>query len=272
MRRPLITLDSDLSHTNRRGNAAKTTLIVLGIVGLVMILSCAGMVFVAYFRIRQTIADLDFSDPAKIRQVTTNLVDITIPEQFVPRNGSTLLGITIVSYLWQPTAADRPSDRSVLTLASYDGTLADARSKEPDLPTEIETRFIDFQREDREIEFRGRKITFAFFHGVPHPSDELLSVQMMPMDGRPPRPNMNVGRNSPTGSAPGAATNQNSASIPIEMDEPTNDVDSAANKAEKIWWICGEVAGKRGTCFIVLRMKDEHYNEEAVMTMLKSIR
>src|SRR5438105_3118919 len=102
MSRPSVILDGDLSQPNRRGNAAKTTLIVLGIVGMAMMLSCAGMVFVAYSRIRQTIANLDVSDPAKIRQVTTSLLDITIPDQFVPRNGSTLLGITTVSYLCSP--------------------------------------------------------------------------------------------------------------------------------------------------------------------------
>lgn len=86
----------------RRGDAAKVVLITLLVVFLVMAAACGGLGIAGYFWFQANLGQMMVSDPVEIRQLTSELADITIPAEFVPYSAHKVFGMTSVVYHWCP--------------------------------------------------------------------------------------------------------------------------------------------------------------------------
>jgi len=259
----------------RQGDAVKTILITLGIIGLIMFLACAGIGVAGYLYVKRAIDNLEVTDPVKIAQATSDMVDITIPPEFKPKVAHSIFGISTVQYDWCPTGSCPPINESKLTMSSFGGNDPDLDS-DSDLEDEFNVRFKEFKREDRELDIRGQKVKFAFVLGEEHADgsfDGELTQDgtVAPKTAPPTQPTAD-----PT-ITPDSANDANQepkseqpASTPTDgqPEQPAGDKKPGAKR----WLVHGHLQGKKGKCTIEIDLAPEQFNDELIMTMLKSIR
>src|SRR5579872_6518331 len=99
------------SNSKRSDNSPlKILLLVFGTLACITVLVCCGGGIWLYFRavevaqtIKDAVKDISISNPDDIRRVTSEIADISIPNEFVPEAGNSIFGTKTVLYNWCPT-------------------------------------------------------------------------------------------------------------------------------------------------------------------------
>ena len=259
----------------------KVVLITLAVICGLGFLACAGTGIALFVWVRQNAANIVVADPVKIRAVTSEMADITIPSEFVPQQAMSLFGMSNVTYRWCPTGTCPQEESSSLTLMSL-GSMSDnsTASEESEDHHNLKLRFVDFTKEEREFEIRGKKCKFTFALGDTRIGfDEEMSDDEMPTqpDSVPVPPARTAtpetrpdSPDAPTGSVPGASDGPPPAPTePVSADAKQA---AAVEKGPKMWWVHGQFPGKKGNCTLQLSLTPEQYDEEKILGMIRSIR
>jgi hypothetical protein len=224
---------SSVEISSRRGDTTKTVLITLAVICGLMFLTCAGVGVAVYVWVQRNISNLVIEDPARIRTLTEEIVDITLPSELVPQKASSIFGVTFVSYGWCPTGTCPSTEDSALTLTSF-GAGGPGSTPATESTTEVDTmaniEFNKFTKEEREFEIRGKKCKFVFVHGEPKSgsSDDEASEEEMKPEAK------------------------------TETDPPATTGESKP--------------GKKGTCTLLLNLNSDQYDEDKIVNMIKSIK
>src|SRR5215469_1647649 len=93
-----------------KNSTVKILLLVFGSLACVTVLACCGGGVWLYIKgkavveqVQQAAKDIALTSPDDIRRVTGEITDITIPPEFVPKAGHSLLGTRFVLYEWSPS-------------------------------------------------------------------------------------------------------------------------------------------------------------------------
>src|SRR4051812_25044070 len=103
MRQPPISSAVQKTYGSaRRGDATKTILITLAVLCGMVFLTCAGVGIFGYYWVKHNFSNLSVTDPTKIRELTSDIVDISLPREFVPTHATSVFGMTTINYQWCP--------------------------------------------------------------------------------------------------------------------------------------------------------------------------
>jgi hypothetical protein len=246
----------------RRGDALKTVLIVIAILGALMLLTCVGGGVAAYVWLQRTFSNVAVSDPVKIRQMTSDLTDITIPAEFVPQTGSQFLGMHSVSYQWCPSGTcpiEGDGDQAqynagTLTLTTFQSDeLADeaddaAMWEESFSESNLQEQYRNFTKEVKEVTIRGKPCKFYIVKG-----------EEIPWDGRDEDVDM-----ADAPAEPAVATEP--------VSEPAAEPPPPAKPGRQIVWVQGSFPGKKGQCTLNVYLLSSDYDETKIGALLQSIK
>lgn len=244
-----------IPRPSRRGDAAKVIIIVLASLFGLFVLMCAGVGVLGYFWWQKNFSRAVLSKPEDIRQLTAEMVDLTLPPEFQPYFGSAMFGMKNVSYRWCPTgdcptAMAEPdtdggdfSELETLTLSTFaveggGNDMADARD---DLMSDesLKASYADFTQEVRELTIRGKSCKFYFVRGEPRAWDA---------DDETEKPDVPAGEVKTTE----APAQRGTGKIHVNVQ--------------------GTFPGKTGDVFLNFQSSAENYDEAKIMAVLQSIR
>ena len=254
----------------RRGNTLKAILITLAIVCGVAFVLCAGLGVAGYFWLQRSMAQLNVSDPVKVRELTVEMIDIELPNELQPINAMSFLGTRFVAYHWCPSGTCDESESPAFTLVCIPD-FSDGKNNLFDMGSAtdeaLNDRFHHYTKTIHEIEIHGRKYPFTFAVGDEKSDDEMPDessedLEVKPLDETESDPNFSKPESSePTTSGTGTPA----IAKPDASASPTAE-------GRKTWWISGDFPGKKGHCKLDLRLKADQYDETKILTMLRSIR
>jgi hypothetical protein len=250
-----------------------------------MLLTCVGGGVALYVWVQKNFANVAVTDPVKIRQLTTDLTDITIPAEFVPQTASQFLGMHTVNYQWCPTGTcpttvedeDAGFTAGTLTLITFqveggdeaedpegwEGTFADENLQE---------QYRNFTKEVKELTIRGKPSKFFIVKGEEIPWDAVDEESNMPEDpaatpAEPPQPT------EPAADATAPVT-EPPATQPAPVAEAATPpaAKPPAKPGRQIVSIQGQFPGKKGTCHLTVYLLSNDYDEAKILAMLESIK
>jgi hypothetical protein len=279
-----IVIPSADQNPPRRGDALKTVLIVVAILGGLMMLSCLGVGVAGYFWIQKNFANVAVTDPVKVRQITAELTDITIPAEFVPQTASQIFGVNTVIYQWCPSGTcptegdDDQAEYTAgnLTLTTFetsdDSEVEDqAFWEESFTENNLKERFRDFTRDVKEFTIRGKTCKFFVVKGEEIPWD-VDEPEMAADDSADP------GAAPITTTEPATIEPAPAATDPAPAKEPATPAPAAidskvpAKPGRQIVWIEGVFPGAKGSCTLNLYLLGTDYDEAKILGMLQSIK
>jgi hypothetical protein len=216
-----------------------------------MLACCGGGVFVFFKakevaqQVQAVVKDARLTNPDDVRRVTGDITDITIPPQFVPKTGTAILGRRFVLYEWCPTGVSDPAqNQGGLTLVSVRLQGTGANAQLPNISAqftdqELAKTFKDFTKTEQQFDIRQQRCKFYIVEG------ELLA----------------------NASAPG--TIRAGEEPPGFLGIP--ELSQRQWVGQKTVKVAGRFPGKDGECVLIVQMKADQYNREAILAMLKSI-
>lgn len=243
-------------------------MITLAVVMVLTFLICAGGCAGLYFWLKRTVANMATRDPAKIRKLTSEIVEITIPPEFVPEVGGSMLGTTYVKYRWCPTGTCTTGDRSemsIIEMATDDPNATTGDDLNEILEAELRDSDHKYIRKDHELEIRGQKVKFVFLleddDGVAQRERQTAASNDGATENSEP--------NESSGNQEGAKETSSDT-----QDEPASAINPANSGAKEkhSWLIQGLFRSKHGGCTLTLSLRQDEYDEEKIVNMLKSIR
>lgn len=276
--------------SRRRGDSLKTVLIVLGILGGLLVLSCVGGGALLYIWFQRNLANIAVTDPVKIRQLTTDLADITIPAEFVPQTGSQFLGMNMVTYQWCPSGtcpiegdddeAEYNAGMLTLTTMQTDEPVDvddDAFWEESFNETNLNERFRQYTKDVQEFTIRGKACKFFIVKGEEIPWDVVDDEGEMTAAETPAEPQTTetqpaepvatfVDPLAPPATPEPAAKPAKPAGKPGRQTNPTG------KPGRQIVWVEGVFPGKKGDCTLNIYLLGSDYDEAKILAMLKSIK
>ncbi|MDZ4687180.1 MAG: hypothetical protein SH850_19050 [Planctomycetaceae bacterium] len=265
--------------SRRRGDALKTVLIVMAILGGLMVLSCLGVGVAGYFWFQKNLANAAVTDPVKIRQMTADQTDITIPAEFVPQTGSQLFGMNIVNYQWCPTGTcaamggddEAEFNAGTLTLTTFatDGPVdvdADVFWEESFAETNLNERFRNYSKDVKELTIRGKACKFFIVKGEEIPWDVVAEVDDPEMaDATSETPAEPI-------TDPAATPATTDPVVTPVAPAPVAAPSAPAKLGRQIVWVQGVFPGKKGDCTLNVYLLGGDYDEAKILAMLQSIK
>jgi hypothetical protein len=281
--------------SGRRGDTTQTVLIVIAAVGGVLLLSCLGIGVAGYFWFQRNFGNAVVSDPVKIRAITTELADITIPAEFQPVGASQIFGMNIVHYQWCPagncpTWADLDEDTDMmggelgtLTLTTFvmeDGGEAESEeSVESEFSEEnLKAEFRNHTKEVKEFTIGGKVCKFFIVKGEEIPWEDMEDEDMAESasEAAAETPAESVAETPVESSEPAPVSP--AATEPVAVDpaatpaEPAADAAPPGKPGREIVRVQGVFPGKKGNCSLNLQLPVADYDETKILQMLQSIR
>jgi hypothetical protein len=165
--------DDGSSQPPSSDSGTKVVLIIVGIVAVCFLLCCGGAVVLGwrFANMAQSfVENMVVSDPDKIREMTSKMIDIEIPEMFDPAQGMDMVAVRFVMYQLD---ADDGGESGMLMLMEM-GTQqlgANPQQQEQALRQQMQQQqqyqtFKSKKSETREFEIRGEKVKFEFTEGI----------------------------------------------------------------------------------------------------------
>jgi len=249
--------DEDSPRPQQSQNSTvKILLLVFGSLACVTLLVCCGGGVLFVFKakevveqVREAVKDVALTNPDDIRRVTSDITDITLPPQFVPKAGTSILGTRFVLYEWSPTGVNNPAqNQGGLTLVSIRPQGPGGQNAQ--LPNVSAAQFTDqelaktlkkFTKTEHPFDIRQRKCKFYIVEG------ELLANAPAQKQFAPP-------------TNPGVP--------PVDIPE----LSQGQWAGQRIVKVAGSFPGKDGECVLIMQMKADQINKETILAMLKSIR
>jgi len=254
-------------------------LIVMAILGGLMVLSCLGVGVAGYFWFQKNLANAAVTDPVKIRQMTADQTDITIPAEFVPQTGSQLFGMNIVNYQWCPTGTcaamggddEAEFNAGTLTLTTFatDGPVdvdADVFWEESFAETNLNERFRNYSKDVKELTIRGKACKFFIVKGEEIPWDVVAEVDDPEMaDATSETPAEPI-------TDPAATPATTDPVVTPVAPAPVAAPSAPAKLGRQIVWVQGVFPGKKGDCTLNVYLLGGDYDEAKILAMLQSIK
>jgi hypothetical protein len=240
---------------------ANTLLMAFGILAAVGVLACCGLVGAGYYFWQKNFSQIALTQPADIQKLTAEMTDISIPPEFVPQNGTALLGNRVVMYQWCPTGTCPPvvDEMGSLSLMGFSRQLAGNGDVEITLVSEeqytdelLQHSWLEYAKSVEEVDIRGKKCKFFIVRG-----EQLDFASMMPETGDEDDED---GGTVVTAEAPGGP--------------PANAPPAPERKGtgRKTVQISGSFPGKTGEVTLNIHLPEADYQEEKILGMLRSIR
>jgi hypothetical protein len=248
--------------------------ITLAVVMILTFLICAGGCAGLYFWLKRTVANMATRDPVRIRKLTSDIVDITLPREFIPEVGGSMLGTTYVKYRWCPTGTCTTGDTSelsIIELATDDPSTIAGEDMNEVLESELRDSDHKYIRKDHEIEIRGQKVKFVF---LLEDDDGEAGAERQPSASNDQATENSESANS-SGNQDGAKETSSATSNSTDAEDEAASAINPANsgtKGKPSWLIQGLFRSKHGGCTLTLSLKQDEYDEEKILNMLKSIR
>lgn len=269
---------------SRRGDALKTVLIVIAILGGLVMLSCLGVGVGFYFWFQKNFANVAVVDPIKVQQITTELTDITIPAEFVPQTASQIFGMNTVVYQWCPSGTcptegdddDAEYTAGNLTLTTFETTEGSevedqAFWEESFTENNLKERFRNYTKDVKEMTIRGKACKFFIVKGEEIPW-EVEEPEMAAERSADPTTTP-VATTEPAATDPTpAVTDPAPATEPATPTAPSPDPTPPAKPGRQIVWVEGVFPGKKGSCTLNVYLLESDFDEAKVLGMLQSIK
>uniref|UniRef100_A0A7C2JYN0 Uncharacterized protein n=1 Tax=Schlesneria paludicola TaxID=360056 RepID=A0A7C2JYN0_9PLAN len=269
----------------RRGDATKTVLIVIAVLGGAMMLSCVGLGVAGYFWFQRNFGNVAVSDPVKIRQITAELADITIPPEFQPQGASQVFGMNVVNYQWCPAGncpswedMDEDSDFSdwntgslTLTTFAADGPVDVDENEfweEQFSEANLKERFRSYTRDVQEFTIGGKTCKFFIVKGEEIVWNDLDEDMEQAGDGLAETTPPAATETPAAATEPEAASTEPPAAAPDVAAQPAAPV----KPGRQIVWVEGVFPGKKGSCTLNLYLEAGDCDEGKILGMLQSIR
>jgi hypothetical protein len=150
-------------------------LLILGIIFLVLILLCCGGLAVFFFYARSYVGEAMSTDPAHIREVTARVAPLEVPDVLKPQFSMDMkVPFTDTSAMTMVAYSD-PSQESMLMLAAFGEAFQGQNQAQMEAQMQQSLRSQGMnqrgdmtinERSEREIEVRGKPVTFHFAKGT----------------------------------------------------------------------------------------------------------
>jgi hypothetical protein len=161
---------------------------ILGIGGVALLLCCGGVGFGVWKvtqAAKQFIENAAIEDPVKIREQTAAMLQIEIPDKYQPKLGMNLGVFRMAIYQTEP---EQPNPDDLLMLMEMTQFGANNQQQEQQLRQSMQQQmqqqrgnqnFKSSKSETREIEIRGKKVSFEFTEGITGEPGEEKTVHMV---------------------------------------------------------------------------------------------
>ncbi len=293
-------LNSSDERLRRRGISTKAILITLAVICGLGLLMCAGGGVVLYYVVKKNLENLMVTDPVKIRSLTDEMVDISLPPEFVPQRATSLFGVTHVAYGWCPTGTCKGGESSELMITTMNVAIATTKTGEKgtdpkfseetdsDLDNLLKSMLIHYTKELHEFEIRGQKCKFVIATGESSVSnDDAEQDDSSPAvspevasDQTPAKPIAEDDKTSSASDQPPASDETPTTDEKLtDGEKPTGDKTVTSDKAPaisrpnrpKTVFVHGQFPGKKSVCTLDLTLKPEDFDKEKILTMIRSI-
>jgi len=246
-------------------NVVMILLIVFGSLAGLALLACCGIGGFGYFFIQKAVKDADLKSPADIQRVTSEITDITIPPEFMPKHGSSIFMIKSVEYEWCPNGACSPRDDglgtmtlTVMDLGNQPGQPEPVFSESDVSDEALKLMWRDYTKAEHDYTIRGRKCRFTILQGEQIGFEDIDDGEMESESG------------APQSSTDEAADKTESA--PATNDQAAPAATVASIPPRKKVQISGSFPAKKGECSLTIHLAPEQYDEKKILDMLNSIR
>lgn len=242
-------------------DTVKTLLIAFGVLVAVGVIACCGMIGAGYYIWQKNFSQIALTQPADIQKLTAEIADISIPAEFVPQNGTALLGNRVVMYQWCPTGTCPQAfgEMGTLTLMSFSRQMTGNANF--DIPVVTEDQFsddvlkqtwLDYTKQVEEIDIRGKKCKFFVVRGEQLDFSTMMNAMAVEDDDEGASVTVGAQGNPP-------------ANTPQPMPE-------RKGSGRKMVQINGSFPGKTGEVILTVQLAENDYQEEKILGMLRSIR
>ncbi|MFO0917448.1 MAG: hypothetical protein U0872_03935 [Planctomycetaceae bacterium] len=247
-------------------SVAMILLIIIGSLAGLSLVACCGIGGAGVFMFQQAVKEADLTSPADIQRVTSEITDITIPPEFVPKHASSIMLIKLkrVEYEWCPTGTcpARTDGLGTMTLTAMDlqqPNQPQLGQSDIDVSDEaLKQTWRNYTKTDHEFPIRGRNCRFTIVQG-----EQLgfVDVEESEMEAEPGDASPDAGGAEGKAETPGAATEETVTETMVTSIPPRKQVQ-----------ISGDFPAKNGECTLLIQLAPEDYDEAKILEMLKSIR
>lgn len=248
--------DSRARRKAKSGDSTvKTLLIIFGSLAAVALLTCCGVGFGAYFWVKKNLGQAIVTVPADIQKITTEITDITIPPEFVPKSGSSTFIMKMAQYQWCPSGncPERTDGQGHLILMAMGLQDASGRNNparqvfdEQVSDETLKEQWKEYTKTEHDFVIRGKKCKFTVVEGEQH-------ALVMSDDDDEDQP-------------------AESATEKDDMPDDGASAHASGGTGPKAVHISGSFPGKDAECMLQIQLTAEEYDEEKILGMLKSIK